>query len=261
MKTKLRIGCIGDLTADVYMPQHDVRLGGAALNMAMWAKRLGADATIFSAVGTDAIGKKFEHGKGIQRKRGRTSAIEIFISGTGERRYGIWKPGVLANFHFRSIDQKNLEKQDALVVTVYPQYIHILQELKHTSFTIINYGDLHEFQDDVRVVEANIHVADALMFGLDKDADEDRINAIRRMAFERNILTIVTLGKFGSLAWHNGESFVQPAREAKVVDTTGAGDSFLAAFLVSYLSSGDIQASLEKGSLLTTRVIGTVGAY
>ncbi|EKD67758.1 MAG: hypothetical protein ACD_48C00234G0001, partial [uncultured bacterium] len=38
---------------------------------------------------------------------------------------------------------------DALSVTVYPQYIHILQELKNATFTIINYGDLHEFHDDL----------------------------------------------------------------------------------------------------------------
>lgn len=267
MNTKLHIGCIGDLTADVYMPQGDIRLGGAALNMAMWAKRLGADATIFSAAGVDAAGRAFakkmkEEGlstKGFQRKRGQTSSIEIFVTNTGERRYGKWNPGALTGFHLRPQEKKLLRTMDALAVTVYPPYVHILTELKRMPFTIINYGDLHE--NDMRVVEANLRGADALIFGLDKDADEERINAIRRLAWQRNILAIVTLGKYGAVAWHNGESYVQAARDVKVLDTTGAGDAFLAAFLVSYLTTDDIQKSLKAGSDTAANVIQKVGAY
>lgn len=256
-----RIAIIGDLTADIYMPQKDIHLGGAALNMAQWVKRLGGTPTIFSAVGTDTIGKKFPFEKGIQRKRGRTSAIEIYISGSGERRYGIWKPGVLEKFHLRNIDRTIISKQDALVVTVYPQYVHVLRELQHRPFTIINYGDLHEFKSKVNIVEEYLHIADACIFGLDKDTDETMINVIRRLAIEKNMLTIVTLGKYGSIAWANGKSYVQPAYEVNVVDTTGAGDSFLAAFMVAFLETEDIQKSLEAGSRLAAHIIQKVGAY
>src|SRR5688572_16858298 len=96
------IAFIGDLTADIYVDSGQIKHGGAALNMAIWAARAGADATIVSAVGSDAVGSKFLafirsqklSTLSVQKKRGPTSSIEIFLK-DGERHYGAWKPGVL----------------------------------------------------------------------------------------------------------------------------------------------------------------------
>ena len=49
--------------------------------------------------------------------------------------------------------------------------------------------------------------------------------------------------------------------EVPVVDTTGAGDSFLAGFLASYLNSRDILKSLHRGADLASEVIQHIGAY
>ena len=54
------IAFLGDLTADVYVHQQKVKLGGAALNCAIWAKRAGAEVSILSAIGSDQIGKRFD---------------------------------------------------------------------------------------------------------------------------------------------------------------------------------------------------------
>ena len=267
---------MGDLTADVYVDTDTVKYGGAALNMAIWTKRLRARATIVSVVGSDTVGRGFLgfirkqtlSASGVAKKRGRTSSIEIFLT-DGERRYGIWTPGVLAGYHLRKKDKALLKRQDAIVITVYPQYEHVLREFTAWKQTlhngkrpliVINYGDLKGFESNLSVVRRYIHLADILVFGLDKDKDESLINEIRDTTLSSQ-LSLFTLGKYGSIAWQNGRAFVEPAKETDAVDTTGAGDSFLAAFLVSYLTTGDIQESLEKGSLLATRVIGSVGAY
>ncbi len=278
MKKTFRIAFMGDLTADAYMPEGTIRLGGAALNSAMWAKRQKAVPTIVSAVGTDNAGKQFIKAlrreklsvSGIQKKRGKTSSIEIFVSEDGERRYGTWDPGVLSSYHLHSKDKKMLSSVDAIVITIYPKYEHVLQEffqwkqsLKRSRQTqiVINYGDLKEFERSLDVVIRNIDLADILVFGLDKDEDENRINDIRVLTLARKKMAIVTLGKYGSIVWHNGEVFMEPAKDVTAVDTTGAGDSFLAAFLISFLKSGDIQQSLQKGSELAAQVIQKVGAY
>jgi len=256
-----KIAFVGDLTADIYMPQRDIRLGGAAYNAALWAKRLGARAKIFSCVGSDVVGEKFPHSENIQKKRGKTSAIEIFVSKDGERQYGTWNPGVLVKYHFRNKDKKILRTMDAIVVTVYPFFEHILKEIPVGPLVVINYGDLKEFDRRIDVVVRNMKIADILIFGLDKDEDEQLINDILLLASMQNKMAIVTLGKYGSIAWLNGKSFIQPAQEVKPVDTTGAGDSFLSAFLVSYLKTNDIQKSLNSGTDLASKVIQKVGAY
>lgn len=269
---------MGDLTADIYMPQKDIRLGGAALNGAIWARNQHAIATIVSAIGTDKAGTQFSQklegqhlpAYGIQKKRGKTSSIEIFVSDSGERRYGVWNPGVLKTYHLRKKDSEILTSQDAVVVTVYPQYEHILRELavwkqslkdRIHPLVVINYGDLKEFGNSLDVVIRHITLSDVMVFGLDKDLDEERINALRILASIRQKMVIVTLGKYGSIVWNGKSSYLQSAKDVHVVDTTGAGDSFLAGFLVSYLATKDIPHALQKGTDLASQVIRRVGAY
>ena len=275
---KPRISFIGDLTADLYVNSNTVKLGGAALNSAIWAKRKGAEPFIVSVVGRDKAGaaffKKLESESlpldGIQQKKGITSSIEIFVSDDGERRYGTWKPGALATYHLRQKDRQILRKCDAVVITVYPPYLHILDECmqlkrsmraKRQLLFVINYGDLNEFGHGLDVPKEYQDLADILVFGLDKDCDEALINEVQQFVRAENKFALVTLGKYGSVAWDGGTSYIQTAHDVTVQDTTGAGDSFLAGFLITFLKTHNIQKSLQQGTILASRAITKIGAY
>jgi len=52
----------------------------------------------------------------------------------------------------------------------------------------------------------------------------------------------------------------QPKPVTSIVDTTAAGDSFNAAFLATFLASGDVAASIDAGADLAGRVIQQRGA-
>jgi sugar/nucleoside kinase (ribokinase family) len=56
---------------------------------------------------------------------------------------------------------------------------------------------------------------------------------------QRLPLAAVTAGKNGALLYVNGERYEVRPRPARVVDPTGAGDVFAAAFLVHYHREGD----------------------
>ena len=45
-----------------------------------------------------------------------------------------------------------------------------------------------------------------------------------------------------------------------VVDTTGAGDAFAAAFIVEWLASHDVEAALRAGNRLGAHVAAHLGA-
>lgn len=62
---------------------------------------------------------------------------------------------------------------------------------------------------------------------------------------------IVTLGNTGSLLYHKGESVSIPIAKAdKVVDPTGAGDSFRAGFLKGLLMNLSIQEACQLGAVM-----------
>ncbi|MDQ3662547.1 MAG: sugar kinase [Actinomycetota bacterium] len=72
---------------------------------------------------------------------------------------------------------------------------------------------------------------------------------------------VVKLGPAGAL-WRNarGETLEEPAREAKVVDTTGAGDAFCAGFLAGWLTKESPGASLRAAARLSAGAVGRMGA-
>jgi len=73
---------------------------------------------------------------------------------------------------------------------------------------------------------------------------------------------MMTLSEAGSLGWDGNSEYRVPTTPVpSVVDATGAGDSFAAAFVHSYLQGRDFRQSLEKANAYARNVIQKIGAY
>jgi ribokinase len=70
---------------------------------------------------------------------------------------------------------------------------------------------------------------------------------------------IVTLGSQGAAVATREGAFTVPALPGSVVDTTGAGDSFSAGFLVEYLRTQDAQRAARFATAVARHVIGSSG--
>lgn len=269
-RTNPKIAFMGDLTVDRYVKQKEVHLGGSSLTSAIWATRLGAKSSIIAAVGTD----NFQIPQYIDKSRvtvlpGKTSSIEIHTNELGEREYGNWDPGVLADYRFSKKDFACMRTHDAVVLTVYDKTIHLLYQFrdafasrrKRKFLRVGDFGDLSLWNKDAAMLVRYLSTFDVFLFGLDKDIDEFLINELRQLAHQSRKLFLVTLNKFGAAAFAGDTMFGVPGHDVPVLDTTGAGDSFLAAFLVEYLKSHDVQKSLVAGTQLASQVIQNVGAY
>lgn len=81
------------------------------------------------------------------------------------------------------------------------------------------------------------------------------------LALTRNYReVVVTLGAQGA-CWSDGARWLTvPARPARVVDATGAGDAFAAGFLHARLGGAEPAAALSAGAALAARAVGRVGA-
>jgi len=72
-------------------------------------------------------------------------------------------------------------------------------------------------------------------------------------------IVVVKLGARGALVCTEGRQFHVPAVKARVVDTTGAGDSFDAGFLACWFKGGSIEASARAGAVAGARAVSAVG--
>ena len=94
-----------------------------------------------------------------------------------------------------------------------------------------------------------------------KAAGSDDLEAAIHTLSQLVPLVVVKLGRKGSLAQRGTERFTSPAKKIEAVDTVGAGDSFDAGFLHSYVRGEDLPTCLASGNLAgalsTTRPGGT----
>lgn len=74
------------------------------------------------------------------------------------------------------------------------------------------------------------------------------------------IIAVVKLGKEGSLVKNNGKVYTISSIKANSIDTTGAGDLYAAGFLYGLINNLSFEKCGKIGSLLSGKVIETIGA-
>lgn len=112
---------------------------------------------------------------------------------------------------------------------------------------------------------------DAVREGVDiVVADEDEINELlqtdnfedtsRRLTDYDNLFVMTRSAK-GSVIMHGDRKLVQPATAVeKIIDTTGAGDAYIAGFLFGYAQKKSLEECAKLGTFCATKVIQQVGA-
>ena len=74
-------------------------------------------------------------------------------------------------------------------------------------------------------------------------------------------VAVVTRGASGSLAATRTARAETGIKDVEVVDTTGAGDSFIAGFLSVHLQGGSLQAAIESGRDQAASACSHVGGF
>lgn len=75
---------------------------------------------------------------------------------------------------------------------------------------------------------------------------------------------IITMGSKGVMYFDGQKTLVSPSQKIEVIDTTGAGDSFVAGFAAGISNNEGIQKSIELGikiASMTCMTLGAQGAY
>ena len=224
MDRKIRVAAIGDNCIDYYDSLNESYPGGNPVNVAVYIKRLGGESSYTGAVGTDSFGKIMI--SAIQNKGVDTSHVQVLDGKTavthvdivdGDRVFGKYEEGVLADFKLREQDISFIKKHDLAVTGIWGM-----------------------IEDELPLISKEIPVA------------FDFANKFANPIVEKAI-PYVTYAFF---------SFDEESRnEFRVVDTMGAGDSFIAGFLYGILNGLNVQDSMEAGAQNSAVTIGYKGAW
>lgn len=229
--------------------------GGKGSNQAVAARRLGARVTLLSQVGTDTFGgdaRGLWTAEGVDHRLVRTAPGStmvgvILVDATGENRIAI-APGVLSEFgpeHLGGLDAA-LADADALLVGLeipLETAAAALQAGRRAGVTtVLNPAPAPPEPLPHHVLALVDHLVPnrteaARLTGIAADSDA---SALLHGAGLASVDTVVlTLGGDGALVRTAGATTALAAHPvATVVDTTGAGDTFSAAYTVR-LAAGD----------------------
>ena len=86
------------------------------------------------------------------------------------------------------------------------------------------------------------------------------INYLLKKLQKHSKIVVITEGKLGASAYDGEYKYTLYPRKTKVVETTGAGDSFASGFTAGIMLGKDVSYSLQLGYAEASSVIGHIGA-
>jgi ribokinase len=112
------------------------------------------------------------------------------------------------------------------------------------------------FASKAQMVAGNREQA-AVLVGLEPDAS---LQEVRIELRKTPIDAVVTVDADGAFARFGAEEFLMPTQKIEALDSTGAGDNFLAAFLVARMKGLSARQALAVGNLVAGKVVQYHGA-
>jgi ribokinase len=107
------------------------------------------------------------------------------------------------------------------------------------------------FAPKAQMVAGNLEQT-AVLVGLEPTASLDQV----RIALAKTpINAIITLDADGAFARFGDEAFLLPTQAIEAIDSTGAGDAFLGAFLVAKMKGLTVRQALAVGNIVSGEVI------
>jgi fructoselysine 6-kinase len=259
-----RLACVGHNTVDKYVNLGMMYPGGNEVNVAVLARRYGVETSYTGWVGNDVYGELIfnslkEEGVDISHthiKSDISNFTEIFLL-DGEREFGKTRRGASSKFQLNSEDIAFLLEHDLIHTSYYGRTDLHLEYLESPN-TIISFDFTDEFTD--LYLNKFISYVDIAILSL----SNKEIGCIE--TFMEDLYTkgpeiiLCTKGKEGAYLF-NGELFHQPSINVEIVDTLGAGDGFIARFLVEYLRKTAAEESLKRAAKSASEICLYYGAF
>ncbi|AQP46848.1 hypothetical protein BW730_04215 [Tessaracoccus aquimaris] len=265
------------------------RSGGGPLNTAAALAKLGEDSHFLGRLSTDAFGRQLRshlEAAGVNTDLSvttdePTSVAVVSLDDEGKASYNFHFDGT-SNFNWQAAEFPQLEEGDwlhfgSIGSVIGPGAKHVLDFVSRTdaatSFDINVRPSTLPDRANYFALVSDLMAAVGRGGGIVKASDEDiawlvddeenPLGYAQAWAEEYGLaMFIVTLGGDGVAAVRPDGRIAQvPGHKVEVVDTVGAGDTFMAGFLSAYAEDpSDLEAALNRGVAAAAIVVTRQGA-
>ncbi|MCC5930900.1 MAG: hypothetical protein JJU28_16770 [Cyclobacteriaceae bacterium] len=260
----MKITALTSFCVDFFSEQDKIFVGGNSLNFATQCKLSGIEQVyVIGAVGNDRFGKLIEahfdklkiNRSHLYRVGASTASNKIFINEAGDRYFKAdsWNGGAFDIFRLSEKDWQQI--RDSTIVAMPagdPNLKELLKKRHKNQLVIIDFLDyfgldyINQFIEDIDIVFLS--------------GKKEMLDDLQKLSMQTGKMIVATLGARGSMAFIDSKIHYCKAVEVDaIVDTTGCGDAFQAAFCIEWIQSKDIDKSLEAGSIEASKVLKFFG--
>jgi fructoselysine 6-kinase len=255
----IRAAAIGDNCIDLYPRLGRQYCSGNAVDFAVNLKKLGIPTAIISTTGNDANGQLMLHKLTMQGLdlshfhgvEGPTAITYMDITEMKDRVHGKYVEGVLEKINFSQDDLDFAAGHTLVHSAFWGKADQHLQQLRSKG-ALISFDYANKFEEPL--VERTLKHVDYAFFSFPEGREKAEIFLKGIHACGPKI-AVTTFGAKGSLAYDGSTYFDFGIFPARVENTVGAGDAFIAGFIYGVLKHYDVKKCLETGARLAAQVV------
>lgn len=271
----------GEVLWDVF-PTHK-KIGGAPLNVAIRIASFNNEVSMISAVGNDESGKKvlsFLNENNINTScvqvlnDYKTGEVKVTLNNKGSASYTIEYPSAWDKITLTRASKLAVQQADALLFGSLATRDAVS---KNTLYNLIKHAKYKVFDLNLRAP----HYSEEVLFYLMLQADFIKLNDeelyevstlldSKFNSLEQNLKFIaektntkhmcITKGAFGAVLMYNDKLYYNSGYKIKVVDTVGAGDSFLGSLISKLVNKEEPQIAIDFACAVGALVAQSEGA-
>ena len=258
------LAAVGDNCMDVYSTG-EAYPGGNPVNVAVYFVRMGGRASYTGIVGTDKYGEIMKNAissKGVdtatvEEKPGNTAITHVELI-NGDRVFGEYDEGVMADFSLSPAQLEYLKNQELVVTALWGNSHGYLAEIKaagaKTAYDAAT-------RPESKPAQTALPSVDYFFFSAENGENDELYELMKKLHAAGPEYVVATLGSSGSIAY-DGTGFTRCGIvECDVVDTMGAGDSYIAGFLKGVSDGMPLIECMRMGAENASVTLGYNGAW
>ena len=283
---RFRLIGVGDTCVDYYLETKEMYPGGQPVNSAVYTARHGYRAAYVGLVGQDEFGHFMR--KRLQQENvdtshmraepGKTSVTYVKMDGTN-RVLVDWDNGIRPTWHITEEEVAFAQTAEWVHTSIWALLEKELPRFREKG-ALVSYdfagpdqwgpdgtdenGEPSGMDFAMEKIEAAMPYIDYAFFGGNEDDSEQTRDFVKKVFAKGKGTTkavIYTLGADGSLAYDGKQFYQCGAVPVKVVDTMGAGDTYIAGFMNAIVEKNSIEDAMRQGALWASETIQYFGAW
>ncbi|GAA4292782.1 carbohydrate kinase family protein [Aestuariibaculum suncheonense] len=275
------IVCFGEILWDVFTTHK--KIGGAPLNVASRLQSFGNQVSMISAIGNDTPGKEllnFLKTNGINTDcvqtihDHQTSEVHVMLNDKGSASYDIKFPCAWDKIELHDNAEEIVKQADAFV---FGSLVARNHTSKNTLYKLIDVAKYKIFDLNLRppyytkdLLIYLMNKADFIKFNDDELFEVSKHMGSKYNSLEQNLMFVaeqtntkhvcVTKGSHGAVLLYDDKLYYNSGYLIKVVDTVGAGDSFLGSLISKLLNNTNPQDAIDFACAVGALVAQSAGA-